>query len=109
MPSPVEAFPWGSRSMIRTRLPTAASAVARLTVVVVLPTPPFWLAMDMTRARDIFLAFGATWGMRATSGTGNLTHSQDGGTGLGDTLYRIDLDIPSLGGFGQFIPGLLAF
>ena len=37
--------------MTRMRSPEAASAVARLTAVVVLPTPPFWLATAMTRAR----------------------------------------------------------
>src|ERR1700730_1334971 len=41
--------PWGSRSMQRTRLPISASAPPRLTAVVVLPTPPFWLAMARTR------------------------------------------------------------
>jgi len=40
-PRPVEAFPCGSRSTSRTRQPIAASAVARLMQVVVLPTPPF--------------------------------------------------------------------
>src|ERR1700692_2528358 len=35
--------------MINTRSPTAASAVPRLIAVVVLPTPPFWLAMARTR------------------------------------------------------------
>ena len=49
MPSPVEALPCGSRSMISTRSPIAASAVPRLIAVVVLPTPPFWLAMASTR------------------------------------------------------------
>ena len=44
MPSPVEALPCGSRSISSTRQPVAASAVARLIAVVVLPTPPFWLA-----------------------------------------------------------------
>jgi hypothetical protein len=44
MPRPVEALPCGSRSTRRTRLPAAARAVARLIAVVVLPTPPFWLA-----------------------------------------------------------------
>src|SRR5690606_38310552 len=39
----------GSRSMISTRSPIAASAVPRLIAVVVLPTPPFWLATDSTR------------------------------------------------------------
>jgi len=50
MPSPVLALPCGSRSMISTLSPTAASAVPRLMAVVVLPTPPFWLAMARMRA-----------------------------------------------------------
>src|SRR5712671_7873885 len=50
MPSPVEALPCGSRSMMSTRSPMAASAVPRLMAVVVLPTPPFWLAIARTRA-----------------------------------------------------------
>src|SRR2546421_329382 len=37
----------GSRSSRRTRRPLRANAAARLTVVVVLPTPPFWLAIAM--------------------------------------------------------------
>src|SRR5580704_8866687 len=49
MPSPVEALPCGSRSMISTCSPMAASAVPRLMAVVVLPTPPFWLAIARTR------------------------------------------------------------
>src|SRR5262245_9975807 len=49
MPRPVEALPCGSRSMISTCSPIAASAVPRLIAVVVLPTPPFWLAIAMTR------------------------------------------------------------
>src|SRR5271156_1730171 len=52
MPRPVEALPCGSRSMISTRSPTAASAVPRLMAVVVLPTPPFWLAMARTRGPE---------------------------------------------------------
>src|SRR5690554_1753702 len=49
-PKPVEALPCGSRSTTRTDLAAwAASAVARLTAVVVLPTPPFWLATAMIR------------------------------------------------------------
>src|SRR3954468_20428667 len=35
----------GSRSMSSVGLPRRASAAARLMAVVVLPTPPFWLAM----------------------------------------------------------------
>ena len=49
MPSAVEALPCGSRSMTSTRSPPRASAVARFTAVVVLPTPPFWLAMTKVR------------------------------------------------------------
>ena len=41
--------PCGSVSMISTFSPTAASAVPRLMAVVVLPTPPFWLATASTR------------------------------------------------------------
>src|SRR5579863_6068654 len=52
MPRPVEAFPWGSRSMSRICSLLAASAVARLIAVVVLPTPPFWLAMASTRGES---------------------------------------------------------
>src|SRR5271169_4420307 len=49
MPRPVEALPCGSRSTISTFSPIAASAVPRLIAVVVLPTPPFWLATARTR------------------------------------------------------------
>src|SRR5215510_9824911 len=50
MPSPVEALPCGSMSRISTLSPMAASAVPRLIAVVVLPTPPFWLATAKTRS-----------------------------------------------------------
>src|ERR1022692_749195 len=49
MSSAVDAFPCGSRSTTSTRDPCCASDAARLTAVVVLPTPPFWLAIVMTR------------------------------------------------------------
>ena len=49
MPRPVVALPCGSRSTTRTRCSFSASAAPRFTVVVVLPTPPFWLATAMTR------------------------------------------------------------
>src|SRR6185312_10604261 len=51
MPKPVDALPCGSRSTISTCSPIAASAVPRLIAVVVLPTPPFWLATARTRGR----------------------------------------------------------
>src|SRR5437660_11542355 len=50
MPSPTESAPWGSKSTSSTRRPTSASAAPRLIVVVVLPTPPFWLQTATTRA-----------------------------------------------------------
>src|SRR6202790_3170409 len=43
------ALPWGSRSISRTRRLVAVSEAARLTAVVVFPTPPFWFATAMTR------------------------------------------------------------
>src|SRR5256714_6323530 len=43
-PNPLVALPWGSKSITRTRSPARARYVARLTTVVVLPTPPFWFA-----------------------------------------------------------------
>src|SRR5437660_9448410 len=49
IPSAVLALPWGSRSMTRVLSPCTASAAARLTAVVVLPTPPFWFATVNTR------------------------------------------------------------
>src|SRR5580658_2257308 len=48
-PQPIVALPCGSRSRSRTVRLVAASEAARLTAVVVLPTPPFWFAMAITR------------------------------------------------------------
>src|SRR5688572_15657686 len=62
MPRPVEALPCGSRSTISTASPIAASAVPRLIAVVVLPTPPFWLAIARTR--------GCPGALRAIGSTG---------------------------------------
>src|SRR5690349_5070167 len=50
MPRPTDRAPWGSKSTSRTRRPNWASAAPRLIVVVVLPTPPFWLQTATTRA-----------------------------------------------------------
>ena len=49
-PLPIVALPWGSRSISSTRWPDAARPAARLTQVVVLPTPPFWFAIQKMRA-----------------------------------------------------------
>ena len=45
MPSPCEAFAWESMSTSSTFSPDCARFAARLTAVVVLPTPPFWFAI----------------------------------------------------------------
>src|SRR3990170_4650592 len=47
------ALPCGSRSTSSTRFPAWASAAARLTLVVVLPTPPFWFTTASTRAISV--------------------------------------------------------
>src|SRR5438067_5351134 len=44
MPAPMVALPCGSRSTSSTRWSSLARPAARLTLVVVLPTPPFWFA-----------------------------------------------------------------
>ena len=46
-----------AESISSTFSPTAARAVPRLIAVVVLPTPPFWLAMARTRGRLGALGF----------------------------------------------------
>src|SRR4051812_4281569 len=49
-PRPTEQAPCGSKSTSSTRRPYSARAAPRLIVVVVLPTPPFWLHIAMIRA-----------------------------------------------------------
>src|SRR5882724_3673208 len=46
MPIPLVALPWGSASTSKVRRSAMASEAARLTAVVVLPTPPFWFAIE---------------------------------------------------------------
>src|SRR5262245_55136171 len=46
-PQPMVALPCGSKSTSSTLRLVAASEAARLTAVVVLPTPPFWFATAM--------------------------------------------------------------
>src|SRR5579871_2946233 len=74
----VDAFPCGSRSTTSTWAPCRARQAARLTAEVVLPTPPFWLAMVMTRqaggrghSRSVSpSAASATWAAFTTTGPG---------------------------------------
>src|SRR5262249_53370910 len=73
MPSPVEALPCGSRSMISTCSPMAASAVPRLMAVVGLPTPPLWLGVAITRGGaglGIRLRRALDWGDASADGGG---------------------------------------
>src|SRR6266481_10197158 len=53
-PSPLVEFDCGSQSTSRVLTSAAASEAARLMAVVVLPTPPFWLATAMTRPMILF-------------------------------------------------------
>src|SRR3954471_24379774 len=50
MPWDIVRLPCGSMSTHSTRCPRSANATARLRVVVVLATPPFWLAKTITFA-----------------------------------------------------------
>src|SRR5690606_7348384 len=62
MPRPTESAPCGSKSTSSTLRPHSTRAAPRLMVVVVFPTPPFWLTMATTRA--------GPWTSRGT-GSGN--------------------------------------
>ena len=50
IPSPTDSAPCGSKSTSSILRPCSASAAPRLMVVVVLPTPPFWLQTATIRA-----------------------------------------------------------
>src|SRR5580658_7603534 len=73
-PSPVDALPCASRSISSTCSPAAASAVARLMAVVVLPTPPFWLAIASTRGNRAATMMGSG---TADSGSGIVVDTGD--------------------------------
>src|SRR4051812_29395439 len=77
--------------------PIAASAVPRLIAVVVLPTPPFWLATTRTRGR------------LTACDTGELPDFQDGAGRIGLALVPDQIHPPRFMGFGQFNVYRLAF
>src|ERR1700687_4443174 len=54
-PRPLVEFDCGSQSTRSVLTSAAAREAARLMAVVVLPTPPFWLATAMTRPMILFL------------------------------------------------------
>src|SRR5579862_9566751 len=95
MPSPVEALPCGSRSTISTCSPMAASAVPRLIAVVVLPTPPFWLATTITRG---------CWPV----GMVELPNLQNNAGRIGQAGMLLEAYFPVFAGFGQFRPHILS-
>src|SRR5260221_2583298 len=112
MPSPVLALPCGSKSISRARFATGGSAVARLTAVVVLPTPPFWLTMAKMRA-SAAPAKGAAWSIGASNGavrlcTDHLFQSQHGPGGIRNTGMQRRTHLPPFSRFGQFLAGRLA-
>ena len=63
-PKPEVVLACGSKSQTSTRQSCALSAAARLTQVVVFPTPPFWLTMAMVFPMRHLLLFSfshAVW------------------------------------------------
>src|SRR5919106_317614 len=55
-------LPCGSMSMASTSCPDSEKATARLSVVVVFATPPFWLAKAITFAFRLLLRFACPFG-----------------------------------------------
>src|SRR5256885_2295010 len=96
MPRPVEALPCGSMSSTSVGSPTAARAVPRLIAVVVLPTPPFWLAT--TRMRG-FLGCDMTGAQ--------LSHNHYSSRWIGLAWDLRGLHVPIFMGFRQFSPYIL--
>src|ERR1051326_134188 len=54
-PNPPVELAWGSQSISSDLTSAAAKDAARLMAVVVLPTPPFWLATAITRPMGSFI------------------------------------------------------
>src|SRR3954470_14471130 len=70
-PRPTDSAPCGSRSTSSTLRPCSTSAAPRLMVDVVLPTPPFWLHIAMTRAGPCSVSGGGSGSLpwRALAGS----------------------------------------
>src|SRR5487761_502761 len=101
MPSPVLALPCGSRSSSRTFLSTAARAVAKLIAVVVLPTPPFWLAIAIMRGDGVVSGIRESWAAGARI-TGDSLQTQDAAGRIGQAGLALKPDMPRFGRVGQF-------
>src|SRR4051812_7072414 len=85
-------------SITRVGSPTAASAGPRLMAVVVLPTPPFWLATTRTRG---FLGSDMTGAQ--------LSHGHYSTRRIGLAWDLRDLYVPIFSGFRQFGTHILSF
>src|SRR5438270_6923430 len=93
MPRWVVAWAWGSRSMTPTRRPHSARAAARLTAVVVLPTPPFWLMMAIRRMEKLLFREGRGKRSADYKGLGKPGKPQ---AALPDRLGRLqDVELPT--------------
>src|SRR6202035_2046712 len=102
MPSPVEALPCGSRSTISTRSPIAANAVPRFIAVVVLPTPPFWLASAKMRGWPGAMVCCGRFAPP------DMIEFNDPAMSAGAAGVEMRFDIPIFSGFGQFSLYILA-
>src|SRR5215210_3304985 len=70
-------LPWGSRSTQSTRCPRSTNAAARLSVVVVFATPPFWLVNAMTLALGVVVtgsSGSSPLRKRYSHGSGGILH-----------------------------------
>src|SRR5262245_13257236 len=101
-PTPVEALPCGSMSRISTLSPMAASAVPRLMAVVVLPTPPFWLATARTRS-------GLIADMSILRFALKVRDAGDAAVRIRDTRNQRHLKLPATPGHLQLLRDLSAF
>src|ERR1700758_2281041 len=110
MPRPVEALPCGSRSTISTCSPIAASAVPRLIAVVVLPTPPFWLARASTRRGDGvgIIERGCLVRPLLRDATFRTIYQNDMRPRIGLTANQGGLNFPISRCLGQFSPYILS-
>src|ERR1043166_2919517 len=107
MPSPVEALPCGSRSTISTFSPIAANAVPRLMAVVVLPTPPFWLAREITRGAMAVMTGSLRPSYEIYSDYRDLVlaetaHPNDSSVRIGRARDQLGIDLPRFRCCGQF-------
>src|SRR5215472_3402425 len=98
IPSPVDALPWGSMSITRVGSPTAAKAVPKLIAVVVLPTPPFWLATT----RILGLALASVIG-------GKPVNLQNHARAVAHAYVALHVHPPVIACIGQFCPHILSF